>query len=60
MHEKYLKRIAEALERAYPSPPDSTFFTTADAFIWKPELKSFEIIKNIAGFNLSMLRGMEE
>ena len=46
MHEEYLKRIAEALERAYPNPPDSTFFTKADAFIWKPELKNFEIIKH--------------
>ena len=60
MHEEYLKRIAEALERAYPNPPDRTFFTKADAFIWKPELKNFEIIKNISGVNLSMLRGMDE
>ncbi len=60
MFEEYLKRIAEALERAYPNPPDSTFFTKADAFIWKPELKNFEIIKNISGINLSMLRGMDE
>ena len=60
MHEEYLKRIAEALERAYPSPPDSTFFSSADAFIWKPELKKFEIIKNVSGVNLSMLRGMDE
>ena len=60
MHEEYLKRIAEALERAYPNPPDSTFFTKADAFIWKPELKDFEIIKKISGVNLSMLRGMDE
>ncbi len=60
MHEEYLKRIAEALERAYPNPPDSTFFSKADAFIWKPELKNFEIIKNISGINLTMLRGMDE
>ncbi len=60
MKEKYLKRIAEALERAYPSPPGSSFFTQADAFVWKPERNNFETIKNISGIELSMLKGMDE
>ena len=60
MQEEYLKRIAEAMERAYPSPPDSSFFTKADAFVWKPELHNFEIIKNISAVKMSILRGMDE
>ena len=60
MHEEYLKRIAEALERAYPNPPGSSFFTKADAFIWKPELNNFEIIKKISSVKLSILQGMDE
>ncbi len=59
MYEEYLKRIAEALERAYPNPPDSSFFTKADAFVWKSELSNFEIIKDISGVELSLLRGMD-
>ena len=60
MHEEYLKRIAEALERAYPNPPGSSFFTKADAFIWKPEQNNFEIIKKISSVKLSILQGMDE
>ena len=60
MDKEYLKRIAEALERAYPIPPDSNFFTKADAFVWKPELNNFETIKDISGVRLSMLRGIDE
>ena len=60
MKEDYLKRIAEALERAYPKPPNSSFFTKGNAFVWKSELNTFEIIKDFSGVNLSMLKGMDE
>jgi len=60
MTEKYLKRIAEALERAYPAPPDTSFFNKADAFLWKSSLNSFEIIKDVPGISLAMLRGMDD
>ncbi len=60
MNEEYLKRIAEALERAYPKPPSNSFFTKADAFVWKPELNNFEVIDNISGIKLCMLKGMDD
>ena len=60
MNEEYLKRIAEALERAYPKPPSGSFFTKADAFVWEPELNNFEVIDNISGIKLCMLKGMDE
>ena len=35
--EKYLKRIADSLERAFPLKPDTSFFEKSAAFIWDPD-----------------------
>ena len=39
--DEYLKRIADALERAFPLDPDIAFFEKADAFIWEPDRNHF-------------------
>jgi len=56
---EYLKRIAEALERAFPLDPDAAFFEKADAFIWEPSKNHFSEVSNIPADDISLLKGMD-
>ena len=58
--EKYLKRIANSLERAFPPAPDSYFFEKADAFIWEPAQNHFSQVNDISTIDISLLKGMDE
>ena len=58
--EEYLKRIAEALERAFPLDPDNFFFEKADAFIWEPAQNHFSQVNEISTIDISLLKGMDE
>ena len=58
--EEYLKRIAEALERAFPLEPDTAFFERAGAFIWEPNRNHFSEVSNISTIDISLLKGMDK
>ena len=58
--EKYLKRIADSLERAFPLVPDNAFFEQAGAFIWEPDLNNFSEVSNISTVDISLLKGMDK
>ena len=58
--ENYLKRIADALERAFPLDPDTAFFEKADAFIWEPGRNHFSEISSISTIDTSLLKGMDK
>ena len=58
--EEYLKRIADALERAFPSEPDTAFFEKADAFIWEPDRNHFSEVSSISTIDISLLKGMDK
>ena len=54
--EEYLKRIADALERAFPLDPDTAFFEKADAFIWEPDRNNFSEVSSISTIDISLLK----
>ncbi len=58
--EEYLKRIAEALERAFPSDPDIEFFEKAGSFIWEADQNHFSEVTNISAVDISLLKGMDK
>ena len=58
--EKYLKRIADSLERAFPLDPDVAFFEKAGAFIWEPYRNHFSEVSNISTVDISLLKGMNK
>lgn len=58
--EEYLKRIADALERAFPLDPDTAFFEKADAFIWEPDRNHFSEVSGISTIDISLLKGMDK
>ena len=58
--EEYLKRIADALERAFPLDPDMAFFEKADAFIWEPDRNHFSEVSSISTIDISLLKGMDK
>ena len=58
--EEYLKRIADALERAFPLDPDIAFFEKADAFIWEPDRNHFSEVSSISTIDISLLKGMDK
>ncbi len=58
--EQYLKRIADALERAFPKEPDIDFFEKASAFIWEPARNHFSIVSSISTVDIPLLKGMDQ
>ncbi len=58
--EEYLKRIADALERAFPPDPDTSFFEKADAFVWEPTRNIFSEVDDISSVDISLLKGMDQ
>ncbi len=58
--DEYLKRIAESLERAFPSDPDIYFFEKDNAFIWEPARNHFLQVSDISTPDISLLKGMDE
>ena len=58
--EKYLKRIADSLERAFPLKPDTSFFEKSAAFIWEPDQNYYTQVTNVQTVDISLLRGMDQ
>lgn len=54
-----LERIAAALERLSPPPPSASGLHEADAFIWMPETGHLSPIPEVAGVDVSLLRGVD-
>ncbi|MDX1820696.1 MAG: ATP-binding protein [Paracoccaceae bacterium] len=59
MSAKTLKRIAEALERLAPPPPQAPDFAAAQAFVWHVEPDRLEPVPQVAGVALRLLVGVD-
>lgn len=59
MSAKTLKRIAEALERLAPPPPQAPDFDAAQAFVWHVEPDRLEPVPQVAGVALRLLVGVD-
>jgi len=56
---KYLKRIAQALERMSPAPFDAPDFNAADAFVWHVDPDRLEPVPDVNRVDLSLLIGVD-
>jgi uncharacterized protein len=52
-------RIAEALERLAPSPPDPVDLMSAEAFVWHPAPPHLAPVARIARVDITLLQGVE-
>ena len=59
MSSKTLKRIAEALERLAPPPPQAPDFDAAEAFVWHVEPDRLEPVPQVSGVALRLLVGVD-
>lgn len=59
MTSKTLKRIAEALERLAPPPPQAPDFDAAEAFVWHVEPDRLEPVLEVSGVALRLLVGVD-
>ncbi len=54
-----LRRIAEALERLVPLPPELASMDSADAFVWLAEGERLEPVAEINRVSIDLLKGIE-
>ncbi len=54
-----LERIAAALERLSPAPPDPVEVTSADAFVWTADARRLVPVERIAAIDLLLLKGID-
>jgi predicted AAA+ superfamily ATPase len=54
-----LARIAEALERLSPPPPEKPDFSRADAFVWRAESQELAPVHKVSRVELGLLRGVD-
>ena len=59
MSSKTLKRIAAALERLAPPPPQAPDFDAAQAFVWHVEPDRLEPVPQVSGVALRLLVGVD-
>jgi predicted AAA+ superfamily ATPase len=52
-------RIAEALERLAPPPPDKADLTAADAFVWHPSPPHLAPVAKVSRVDIALLQGVE-
>jgi hypothetical protein len=52
-------RIAEALERLAPPPPDAADLTAAEAFVWHPSPPHLAPISKVSRIDIALLQGVE-
>ncbi len=55
-----LQRIADALERLAPPPPDPADLTQADAFVWQPSPARLAPVANVSRVDIALLKGVEQ
>jgi predicted AAA+ superfamily ATPase len=54
-----LTRIAAALERLAPPPPNALDLTAADAFVWHPSPAHLAPVRKISRVDIGLLRGVD-
>ena len=54
------ERIARAIERVGPRPPETPDFGAASAFVWQAETKGFLPVKRVNRLPLSLLKGIDQ
>lgn len=59
MSEKFLSRIADALERISPPNELSPNFSVGNAFLWNTKPDSFQMIENVNHVDLSLLLSVD-
>ncbi len=55
-----LKRIADALERQMPPPPDSSKLKKSNAYVWRADTRQLSSIASVNMIDLELLRGINE
>ncbi len=59
MNEALLTRIAEALERLAPPPPDRMNLSVADAFVWHPAPPRLAPVAQVSRVEIGLLQGVD-
>ncbi len=54
-----LRRIAEALDRLAPPPPDRPDFDSAEAFIWRADTGALAPVARVNRVDIALLRGID-
>ena len=54
-----LERIAEALERLAPAPPEALDFSAAEAFVWHAEERRLAPVARVNRVEMSLLHGID-
>jgi predicted AAA+ superfamily ATPase len=54
-----LTRIAEALERLSPAPPQKPDFSAAEAFVWRAEQQKLAPVAKVSRVDIALLRGVD-
>lgn len=54
-----LTRIADALERLAPPPPETLNLTQADAYVWNPSLGLLVPVQKVSRVDIGLLRGVD-
>ena len=57
--EPLLRRVAEALERVSPRPPDALALDDAEAYIWHAENNRLEPVTKVNRVDLDLLKGID-
>lgn len=60
MEEVLLRRIAEALERLAPPPPEVLDLSVADAFVWHPERGALAPVGRVSRVGFELLQGIAQ
>ena len=55
-----LKRIADALERQWPSLPDCANLVRAEAYVWRSDIRKLAPVHSVNRLALGLLRGVNE
>ena len=55
-----LKRIADALERQWPSLPDGANLVRAEAYVWHSDIRKLAPVHSVNRLALGLLRGVNE
>ena len=54
-----ISRIAEALERLAPKPPQAPAFDAADAFVWRASDETAQAVARVNRVDIALLKGVE-
>jgi len=55
-----LERIADALQRLAPAAPRAADLASADAYLWRSDLKRLEAVARVNRVDLSLLKGIDQ